>query len=50
MLYHAVVWIDHREAHVESFTRDATENSYVKALGSPRSITAAVRSKEARRP
>jgi len=38
MLYHAVVWIDHREAHVESFTRDASETSYVKALGNPRKI------------
>lgn len=35
---HAVVWIDHREAHVQSFTRDASESSRVKALGSPRKI------------
>ena len=39
MLYdHAVVWIDHREAHVQSFTREASESSFVKALGSPRKI------------
>jgi len=38
MLYHAVVWIDHREAHVQGFTRDASENSYVKALGNPHKI------------
>jgi stalled ribosome rescue protein Dom34 len=29
--YHAVVWIDHREAHVLHFTRDGAENKVVHA-------------------
>ena len=29
MHYHAVVWIDHHEAHVQSFTHDETERTFI---------------------
>ena len=39
MLYdHVVVWIDHREAHVQSFTRDESDGVHIKAHGEPRKI------------
>ena len=37
MLYdHVIVWIDHREAHVQSFTRDESDGVHIKAHGEPR--------------
>lgn len=39
MLYdHVVVWIDHREAHVQSFTRDESDGIHIMAHGTPRKI------------
>ena len=35
---HAVVWIDHQEAHIQSFTREDSEASVVKAVGHPRKV------------
>ena len=36
--HHAVVWIDHREAHVQSFTRDESDSEFVKADGKHRQV------------
>jgi stalled ribosome rescue protein Dom34 len=35
---HVVVWIDHREAHVQSFARDESDAIHIKAHGEPRKI------------
>jgi hypothetical protein len=35
---HAVVWIDHHEAHVQSFTQDETERTFIKAHGKHRQV------------
>ena len=35
---HVVVWIDHREAHVQSFTRDESDSVHIKAHGEPRKV------------
>ena len=35
---HVVVWIDHREAHVQSFTRDESDGIHIKAQGTPHKI------------
>jgi stalled ribosome rescue protein Dom34 len=35
---HAVVWIDHHEAQVQSFTRDETERTFIKAHGKHRQV------------
>jgi stalled ribosome rescue protein Dom34 len=36
--YHAVVWIDHHEAHMQSFTHDETERAFIKAHGKHRQV------------
>ena len=39
MLYHhAVVWIDHHEAHLQSFTRDESDSMLLKAHGKVRQL------------
>lgn len=35
---HAVVWIDHNEAHVQSFTRDESDSALVRAHGQPSKV------------
>jgi stalled ribosome rescue protein Dom34 len=38
MHYHAVVWIDHHEAHVQSFTHDEAEHAFIVAHGKHRQV------------
>lgn len=35
---HVVVWIDHREAHIQSFNRDESDGIHIKARGEPRKV------------
>jgi stalled ribosome rescue protein Dom34 len=35
---HAVIWIDHHEAHVQSFTRDENDSTLIRAHGAPRQV------------
>jgi stalled ribosome rescue protein Dom34 len=35
---HAVIWIDHHEAHLQSFTRDEKDSAVIRAHGAPRQV------------
>lgn len=35
---HVVVWIDHHEAHVQSFTRDESDSAFIQAHGKHRQV------------
>lgn len=35
---HAVIWIDHHEAHVQSFTRDENDSAVIHAHGAARKV------------
>lgn len=36
--YHAVLWIDHHEAHGQSFTRDETGRTFIETHGKHRQM------------